>query len=83
MVRLGINVFFKTLCLISTDTLFPIGLRIFPKTIVQLSKSQLNRNLTQLQPNITLVGLDTKMTLQTTPHHHPTQTQCQQYPSCY
>ena len=44
----------------------------------QLSKPQLNHNSTQ--PNITLVGLD--MTLHTTPPH-PTETQCQQYLSCY
>ena len=44
---------------------------------------------TQLNLNITLVGLDMKMTLQTTSqpttthHQPPTQTQCQQYFSCY
>ena len=48
-----------------------------------LSKPQLNHNSTQPQPNMTLVGLDMKMTLQTTPPPHPTQTQCQQYLSCY
>ena len=33
-----------------------------------LSKPQLNHNLTQPQPNKTLVGLDTKMTLHPPPH---------------
>ena len=34
-----------------------------------LSKLQLHHNSTQPQPNITLVGLDTKLTLHTPPHH--------------
>ena len=47
-----------------------------------LSKPQLNHNSTQ--PNITLDGLDMKMTLHTHPTPPPTtQTQCQQYLSCY
>ena len=33
---------------------------------IMLSKPQLNHNSTQPQPNITLVGLDTKMTLHST-----------------
>ena len=36
----------------------------------KLSKPQLSHNSTQPQFNITLVGLDTKMTLHTTPPHH-------------
>ena len=47
-----------------------------------LSNPRLNHNSTQPQPKITLVGFDMKMTL----HPHPpltTQTQCQQYLSCY
>ena len=43
-----------------------------------LSKPQLNHNLTQT--NITLVGLDVKMTLNTP--SHPTETQGQQYLGC-
>ena len=46
--------------------------------IWEIVKPQLNHNL--IQPNITLFGLDTKMTLHlhTTPPPtpHPTQTQC-------
>ena len=34
-----------------------------------LSTPQLNQNSAQPQPYITLIGLDTKMILQTTPHH--------------
>ena len=41
--------------------------------------TQLNHNSTQPQPKITLVGLDMKMTL----HTPTTQTQNQQYLSCY
>ena len=37
-----------------------------------LSKPQLNHNSTQPQPSISLVGIDTKMTLHTTPSHQPT-----------
>ena len=37
--------------------------------------------LSSTKPNITLVGLDIKMTVHTTPP--PTQTQYQQYLSCY
>ena len=41
--------------------------------LCSLPNPQLNHNSTQPQPNITLVGLDTKMTLHTTPPpHHPT-----------
>ena len=36
----------------------------------KLSKPQLNQNSTQPQRNITLVGLDMKMTLQATPPPH-------------
>ena len=36
-----------------------------------LSKSKLNHNSIQPQPNITLVGLDMKMTLHTQQHTHP------------
>ena len=39
-----------------------------------------NTTTTQPQTNITLVGLDRKMTLHTTP---PTETQCYHYLSCY
>ena len=48
-----------------------------------LSSPQLNHNLTQYQPYIPLVGLEMKMTLYTTPPPHPTETQWQQYLSCY
>ena len=40
--------------------------------------------LSKPQPNLnTTVRFDLKMTLHTTPPPHPTQTQCQQYLSCY
>ena len=46
-----------------------------------------NPDSTKPKPKITLVGLDTKMTLQTTPPHPthppPTETQCQQCLSGY
>ena len=45
---------------------------------MEFSKSQLNHNSTQ--HNLTKVGFDPQMSLQTTP---PTQIQCQQYLSCY
>ena len=45
----------------------------------KLATPQVNQNLTQ--PNIALVGLDMKMTVHTTTT--PTETQCQQYLSCY
>ena len=43
------------------------------------------QNPNSTQPNITLVGLDMKMTLHTTlpAPPPPTETQCQQYLSCY
>ena len=48
---------------------------------------EIDKTPTQPQPNIILVGLCTKMTLHTTPPlhltHPPTETQCQQYFSCY
>ena len=44
-------------------------------------KTPTQPNSTQLQPNITVVGLDMKMTLHTPPLI--TQTQCQQYLSWY
>ena len=40
--------------------------------VMLLSKPQLIHNSTQPQSNITLVGLDMKMTFQTTPQPHPT-----------
>ena len=52
------KIYLKTLCK-----------SVFKHSINMLSKHQLNHNSTQPQPNITLVGLDTKMTLQTTPPH--------------
>ena len=39
---------------------------------ILLSKPQINHSSTQPQPNITLVELDTNMTLHTTPPAHPT-----------
>ena len=50
-----------------------------------LSKPQLNHNSTQPQFNITLVGLDIKITLHTNPPapNPPIETQCLQYISCY
>ena len=76
-------------CLPKEQFLSQILLRILNKKeerILQLSQPQLNRNLTQ--PNITKVGFDMKMSLHIHPplpiHHPPTtQTQCQQYLSCY
>ena len=48
-----------------------------------LSKPQLNHILTQPQLYIALVSSDTKMTLHPQPPPPTTQTQCQQYLSCY
>ena len=42
-----------------------------------------NHNSTLPTPNITLVGLDVKMTVHTTPTPTTTETQCYQYLSCY